>query len=45
MGESLQEKSSRKRRKVELYLSNYATKTDWKDASGADTSNLLKKLI
>ena len=28
--------------KVELYLSNYATKADLKNATGVDTSKLLK---
>ena len=28
---------------VELDLSNYATKTDWKKATGIDTSNFAKK--
>ena len=31
--------------KVELALSNYATKADLKTATGVDTSNLLKRLI
>ena len=30
---------------VELDLSNYATKTDLKNATGVDTSYLLKRLI
>ena len=38
-------KSSGGRGKVELNLSNYATKADLKNATGADTSNLLKILI
>ena len=29
--------------KVELYLSNYATKTDLRGTTGIDTSNLAKK--
>ena len=28
--------------KVELDLSNYAPKTDWKNAAGADTSSFAK---
>ena len=31
--------------KVELYLSNYATKADLKNATGVDKSGLVKKLI
>ena len=31
--------------KVELDLSNYATKTDLKNATGVDTSSFAKKLI
>ena len=31
--------------KVELDLSNYAAETELKNATGVDTSNLLKKLI
>ena len=31
--------------KVELNLSNYATKTDLKNAIGVDTSSFAKKLI
>ena len=30
--------------KVELYLSNYATKTDLKSATGVDTSDFAKKV-
>ena len=30
--------------KVELYLYNYVTKTDLKNASGADTSKFAKKV-
>ena len=36
-------KSSRGRVKVELYLSNYATITDLKNATGVDTSAFAKK--
>ena len=38
-------KSSGGRVKVELNLSNYATKADLKIATGPDTPNLLKILI
>ena len=38
-------KSSRERIKVELDLSNYATKADLKNATGVDTSKFAKKLI
>ena len=31
--------------KVELYLSNHATKADLKNATGVDTSDFAKKLI
>ena len=31
--------------KIELYLSNYATKADLKNATGVDTSDFPKKLI
>ena len=31
--------------KVELYLSNYTTKTDSKNATGVDTSSFAKKMI
>ena len=31
--------------KVELDMSNYATKTDFKNATGVDTSSCAKKLI
>ena len=37
-------KSSGGRVKVELDLSNYATKTDLKNATGVDTSNFAKKV-
>ena len=30
--------------KVKLDLSNYATKTDWKNATGVDTSKFAKKV-
>ena len=33
-----------RRVKVELYLSNYATKTDSKNAPGVDTSKFAKKV-
>ena len=33
-----------RRVKVELYLSNYATKTDSKNATGVDTSKFAKKV-
>ena len=36
-------KSSGRRMKVELDLSNYATKADLKNATGVDTSNFAKK--
>ena len=36
--------SSRGRVKVELDLSNYATKVDLKNAAGADTSKFAKKV-
>ena len=38
-------KSSVKRVKIELGLSNYATKADFKNATGIDTSDFGKKLI
>ena len=38
-------KYSRGRVKVELDLFSYATKSDLKNATGVDTSNLLKRLI
>ena len=38
-------KPSGGRVKVELDLSNYATKADLKNATGADTSDFAKKLI
>ena len=38
-------KYSRERVKVELDLFSYATKSDLKNATGVDTSNLLKRLI
>ena len=31
-------------KKVELYLSNYATKSDLKNATGIDTSKFAKKI-
>ena len=37
--------SSNGRMKVELDLSNYATKADFKNAAGANTRHLLKRLI
>ena len=37
-------KSSGKRVKVELDLSNYATKADLKNATGVDTSEFSKKV-
>ena len=37
--------SLRENVKVELDLSNYATKTDLKNATGVDTSTVVKKLI
>ena len=37
-------KSSGKRVKVELDLSNYATKADLKNATGVDTSEFAKKV-
>ena len=37
-------KSSRERIKVELDLSNYATKADLKNATGVDTSKFAKKV-
>ena len=36
-------KSSRRRAKVELDLSNYVTKADLKNATGVDTSSFAKK--
>ena len=39
-----QPKSSGGKVKVELDLSNYATKTDLKNATGADTSKFAKKV-
>ena len=36
--------SSRRRVKVELDLSNYATKADLKNATGVDTSKFVKKI-
>ena len=46
MSEYFQEpKSSGGRVKFELYLSNYATKADLKNAAGVDTSKFAKKLI
>ena len=41
----LEPKSSGGRVKVELDLSNYATKADLKNGAGFDTSKFLKKLI
>ena len=38
-------KSSGGRVKVELDLSNYAAKTDLKNATGVETSSFAKKLI
>ena len=38
-------KSSAGRLKVELDLSNYATKWNLKNATGVDTSKFLKRLI
>ena len=38
-------KSFGRRVKVELNLSNYATKADLKNAAGLDTSKLLKRSI
>ena len=38
-------KSLRERAKIELDLSNYAIKTDLKNATGVDTSPFAKKLI
>ena len=38
-------KSFRGRVKVELDLSNYATKADLKNATGVDTSTFVKRLI
>ena len=38
-------KSLAGRVKVELVLSNYATKSDLKTAAGVDASNLLKRFI
>ena len=38
-------KYSEDRVKVELYLSNHVTKSDLKNATGADTSKFAKKLI
>ena len=44
MGEYFSEpKASGKRMKVELHSSNYATKTDFKYATGVDTSKCDKK--
>ena len=40
----LEPKSSEGRFKVELDLSNYATKTDLKNAAGVDTSKFAKKV-
>ena len=37
-------KSSAGRVKVELHLSNYATKVDLKNATGVDTSKFAKKV-
>ena len=37
-------KSSRERVKIELDLSNYATKTDLKNAAGVDTSKFATKV-
>ena len=37
--------SSGERVKIELDLSNYATKEDLKNSADVDTSNLLKRLI
>ena len=36
---------SRNKIKVELDLSNYATKSDLKNATGVDTSKFVKKLV
>ena len=36
---------SRNKIKVELDLSNYATRSDLKNATGADTSKFVKKLV
>ena len=41
----LEPKSSREKVKVELDLSNYATKADFKIATDVDISKLLKRLI
>ena len=38
-------KSSGRRKKIESYLSNYATKVDLKNATSVDTSDFAKKLI
>ena len=38
-------KSSGVRTKVELDFSNYATKADLKNATGADTSKFAKKVV
>ena len=40
----LQPKSLKRRIKVELYLSNYATKADLKTAIGVNTSKFAKKV-
>ena len=37
-------KSSGRKVKVELDLSNYGTKADWKNATGVDTSKFTKKV-
>ena len=37
-------KSSRERVKIELDLSNYATKTDLKNSAGVDTSKFATKV-
>ena len=39
----LELKSSEGRVKVELYLSNYATKTDYKNATRIETSSFAQK--
>ena len=38
-------KSSGEKVKIELDLSNYAAKADWKNATGVDTSKFAKKRL
>ena len=44
MSECFLERKSLGKVKVEVYMSNYATKTDLKDATGIETSSFAKKV-